>query len=189
MDIVFADNMKRDIRVVLWYLKRKLKKEHNMTIEMIRDDLDNCGNPVIAMLWKEVKEMASKIKEKYQRDIAIDFPMIALWIVYKDTAYDAPFMYIIKKVLDKKDKLEKYVDKYYKEPEDWYVNRWHDTKEHTAELKKKGKLPPDVEGAMAIDEEIFVPTYQKKKLEIIDREIKKRRKALDWGDKSLNDLD
>ena len=177
MDIVYGDKMKSEIKLVLWYLKRKLKKEYDITLKEIEDDLDNCGNPVISRIWKEIKDAANKINETYQRNIALEFPMIALWIVYKDTAYNTPFMYIIKKIFDKKEELMPFIEKYYKEPDEWYVNRWHDTKEHTKELKKKGELP-DIEGAMSLDEEIFVPKYQQKKIDMIDKEIKKKKRIL-----------
>jgi hypothetical protein len=188
MDILYADDMKKDVRIVLWYLKRKLKKEYGVTMEQIKNDIENSGNPVISLLWKNVKESADKIKETYQKELVTEFPMVALWIVYKDTAYNAPFMYIIKNVLDEKEKLLPFVEKYYKEPEDWYVNRWHDTKEHTKKLKEEGKLP-ELEGALSIDEEIFVPKYQMHKIDVIDNEIKKRRKAMNLSDGDLKNLD
>jgi hypothetical protein len=122
VDILPADEMKYELRLGLWYIKRKLKKEYGITMEQIKDDLENSGNPVISILWGEVKNTADKVKEVYQKQMILEFPMVALWIMYKDTAYTNPFMYIMKNLMDKKDKLMPFLEKYYREPKDWHVN-------------------------------------------------------------------
>lgn len=187
MDILKANDMKQEVRVVLWYLKRKLRKEYGVTLEEMENDLNTCGNPVVALLWKTVKETSSNIKENHQKSMINDFIMVALWIAYKDTAYNTPFMYMIKKVLDGKDKLSPYVDKYYKEPDSWYVNIWHDTKEHTKKMKEDGVLL-NAEAVMSPDEEIFVPRIQDEKWKKLDEEIKRRRKLYDRGKVNHKDM-
>jgi len=186
MDILPADNMKNDIRVVMWFLRRKLRKEYGITLKEMEEDLENCGNPVIASMWKDIKQAAGSIEEVYQKKTLTEFPMVALWIFYKDTAYNAPFMYIMKNILEKSDKLLPYANKYYKEPKDWYVNAWHDAKEHTAGLKESGKIP-DESAIMAPDEQIFVPKLQQKMLNDIDAAVKRKRMLFNIGAESLND--
>jgi len=175
-DILFGDDLKKEIRALMWILKRRLKKQYNTTIEQVRNDMDNCGNPVIAKIWNEIVESAEKIEETYQKDIATEFPMIILWIIYKDTAYSPIFFYIITKLLED-PKLYEQAKKFSVEPEDWYVNRWHKTKEHTAELKAKGELP-DFDGAMAGDEKIFTPPLQEIEYQKINKELNDRKKQM-----------
>jgi len=159
MDILFGDEMKKELRAVMWFLKRRLKKQYKVTLEKVREDMDNCGNPVIAKIWEEISDAADQIEENYQKEIATEFPMIILWIIYKDTAYSPIFMYVITKLMEQSDELLPKTQRYYVEPKDWYVNRWHDTKEHTKEMKEEGKIMK-ADGAMSPDERIFVPQYQ-----------------------------
>jgi hypothetical protein len=87
--------------------------------------------------------------------------------------------------MDHKDEIMPYLEKYYVEPKDWYVNRWHDVKKHTKELKEEGKLSP-VTGDLAFDENIFVPPYQQKVLnkyrEDIQKDIDKEKKRRSYKD-------
>jgi len=184
MEILRADAMKLDIRMVLWYLKKKLRKEYDVDFKQMEEDLENCGNPVVALIWKEIKEAGSQIKEEHQRITAYEFPMVALWIVYRDTAYNAPFMYIIKKILDKSEKLTPYVDRYYKEPKDWYVNVWHDAKAKTAKLKKEGKILNE-SAILSPEEEIFTPAIQARRLKEIDEAIKKKKYLYKIGTENI----
>jgi len=180
MEILKADDMKLDIRMAVWFLKKKLRKDYGMDLKKIEEDLENCGNPVVSLIWKEIKSADAEIKEKYQRSIVYEFPMIALWIVYRDTAYNAPFMYIVKKILDKSDKLLPYVDKYYKEPGEWYVNAWHDSKARTSKMKKDGTLL-DESAILSPDEEIFTPAIQARRLKEMDNAIQKKKSLLKIG--------
>ena len=185
MDIVKADKMKKEMRVALWWLKHKFKKEYGVTINEILDDLDNCGNIVIGKIWKELKKAADEIKEEYQQDIALEFPAFILWAVYRDTAYVNPFFYILVNLLRQTNEILPVAEKYYKDPKDWYVNRWNNVKANTSEQKRKGEIP-DIEGIMSYDETIFVPQYQqekntkyaeqKEKIDRFNEEIDKVRK-------------
>lgn len=187
MDIAKADKMKKEMRLALWWIKRKFKKDYGVTFDEILEDLDSCGNIVIGKIWKEVKEMADEIKEGYQKDIAIEFPAFILWAVYRDTAYINPFFYVLTKIMREHERLLPIAEKYYKEPKDWYVNRWHSTKAESARLKAEGKIP-DIEGAMGYDETIFTPPiqhernqqYNKYQAEIdrLNTELEKNRKKV-----------
>ena len=62
--------------------------------------------------------------------------------------------------------------RYYVEPKDWYVNRWHNTKEHTKELKKSGKIA-NIDGEMSSDEKIYTPPLQELVFQKIHKDIEK----------------
>jgi hypothetical protein len=164
--------MKKELRALMWVLKRRLKKHYKTTVEHVKSDMDSCGNPVIAKLWNTIQDDANKIEEKYQRDIATEFPMIILWMIYKDTAYSPIFFHCLKKVFELPDLYEQ-ICRYSVEPEDWYVNTWHDTKKRTQELKDEGKIA-NLEGMQGGDERIFTPTYQ----EVEFRKLEKRHPNL-----------
>ena len=95
MDIAGADKMKWEYRVMLWYLKRHMKKEYATTLKQMEDDLNNCGNVVFSELWSIINDTANQITEDYQRDIIREFSMVFLWILYRDTAYSPITMYIL----------------------------------------------------------------------------------------------
>jgi len=183
-----ADKMKIEMRVMLWYLKRHLKKNYKITLDGIKEDLEYCGNPVISTLWNINQSTAEKIKEDYQKEIVMEFPMALLWIIYRDTAYMPIAMYMIKELLDRKDEIYPQIEKYYQNPDDWYCNAWHDSKEHTKKMKEEGKIP-NVEGIMSNDEAIFVPGYQYEKnhpvaeklVKQMDEEFEKKRKDKNYG--------
>jgi len=190
MDISVADKMKWEYRVMLWYLKRHMKKEYSITLKEMEADLNSCGNVVFSELWKIVRNTADQVTEVYQRDIIREFSMVFLWILYRDTAYSPITMYMLKQFFDSQKVLYPAVMKYYVEPKDMYVNAWHDTKAHTKELKDDGKIP-NFDGVMGNDEKIFVPPEQEetwKKLspktqdewerftDEINREFDKKRK-------------
>jgi len=178
-DIVFGDDMKKELRLIAWYLRRKYKTDHKITAEMIHEDMQSCGNPVIAEIYDAVIEAGERIEEEYQQSITIDFPELILWILYRDTAYLPVFIYILKNLMDKKDELMPFIEKYYVKPEDWYVNRWHKGLGHTKEMKERGELS-SVDGHLSFDEQIFVPQYQQKKLKKINEMIEKERKQRSW---------
>ena len=188
MDINHADKMKLTMRAMLWYMKKKLRKDYGVTIDQMEQDLNNCGNPVIFEMWHDVKNLADEIKEKYHKNVIMEFPIAILWIIYRDTAYSPMFMYLLKGFFDKKDLLYPAVLKYYKEPEDMYINVWNDAKQHTKELKAKGELA-DIGGRQAMDEEIFTPQYQhikhapliKNYEKELDREVNMRVKNKNYG--------
>lgn len=182
-DIIFGDDMKKTLRLVMWYLKKKYKDENKVTAERIHEDMLYCGNPVISEIMDLVRDAGERIEEEYQRGITIDFPELILWILYKDTAYLPVFMYILKNLMDKKEELMPFIMKYYKEPEDWYVNAWHRTLEHTQEMKDDSRLA-NVGGEMSQDEKIFTPPLQrginKKLTQDIEHQIEQEKKRRLW---------
>jgi len=184
MDIVFTDGMKKELRLFLWILRRKLKKKYKITLDNIIEDMDNCGNPVIGKIWNDIKKMCGQIKEEYQRKIVYEFSAIGLWMIYKDTAYGPLFMYIIVPMLRNANEILPIAEKYYVDIKDLYVNAWSDSKEHTNQGKKDGKIP-DIEGIMSVDEQIFVPQYQEKKISMLSKEYEQlekeaEKKVLKW---------
>lgn len=177
MDILPADKTKNQIRLAAWWLRHKYAGGANK--DKIHDDMLNCGNPVLRKIFYKINELAD-IKEGYQRSMIVDFVELFLWILYKDTAYRDPFFYIAKNIFDIKDELMPDIMKYYKEPKDFYVNRWHDTKENT----KKGRENKSVlSDELSYDETFFVGETQRARRDVIldnmnkdiVKEVKKRR--------------
>jgi len=175
LDIRYADEMKLTMRLALWWLKREFKKKYKVTIKDMQTDLETAGNPAIAELYDCIIKESVKIEEKYQKRMAVEFPTVILWAMYKDTAYLPPFMYILAKILRRHETLLPKVERYYQEPEDWYVNVWKNTKDHTKEMKAEGSLP-DIEGILSPDENIFVPPKQQIIVNKINKDIKAQEK-------------
>lgn len=175
-DIGFADTKKRIFRLALGWARKKYCE--GKKADAIRDDIRNCGNPVIREFHKLILEVSDNIEENYQNALIRDISEFGLWILYKDTAYRDPFFWVLKRILEKKDEIMPLIDKYYKEPKNWYINTWTATKKNTAKLRKQGKLP---DTQLAPDEDIFVPQYQYKKIyDIIDKEAEKEKKKRGW---------
>ena len=174
MEISYGDKMKFDMKVALIWIKRRMKKIHKVTIDDMREDLENCGNPFIARLWNETKELSDGIKENYQRNVLIEFPIVILWTIYKDTAYIGPFAWVMTHILRDSEELLPLIEKYYVDIPDMYLNRWHDTKKHTQEQKDDGVIP-NIDGILSSDEKIFVPPEQhkvtKKIIEALDKKV------------------
>jgi hypothetical protein len=175
-DIGFADKPKRLVRLGLWWIRKKFAE--GKEAPEIREDVLNCGNPVIRHLHELMIETSDNIEENYQNALMRDLTEFMLWIIYKDTAYRDPFFWTLKRILDKKDELMPLIEKYYKEPEKWYINAWTESKKNTARLREENKLS---ENQLGPDENIFVPDAQWKKIYgIIDEETKKEKRKRGW---------
>ena len=157
MDIIQGEYQKKVIRLVERLLLRKLGTSHIA----IDDDLKHSGNPVVRLLYLLILSTASKIKSKHQRQTLEHLGGLGLWILYKDTAYRDYFFYTLYQILKHADELLPLVEPYVKEPKDWYVNMWIDSKNRTKELREKGLIP---ETEMSEEEKIFTPPIQQKRL-------------------------
>ena len=109
-------------------------------------------------------EVIGEIKERYQAKVVRELGEFFLWIMYRDSGYRDVFFWILDQILQRADEVRKYIKPYVKEPKDWNVNVWHDTKANTKKLRKEKRIPPYQK---AFDENIFVPTEQLKKLKKI----------------------
>ena len=170
LDIVPADRDKWYMRIAMkWFIK---KYSDGKNSDIIHEEMRDCGNPVIRFMLKTRDRVISNVSETYQQQLITMFSDFGLWIMYKDTAYRQIFMWMMKEILDNKDTLLPMVEKYYSEPEDWYVNLWNKTKKRTKELQESGELPI---GMLSEAEKYFVPSEQKRKmLEELERERKKK---------------
>lgn len=151
-DIAFADEAKMRFRIAHKLMSR------GKTFKNAHDDMRGCPNPLYRNVYKKLMRAASYIKKYHQQHIVADFGAWFIYILYKDTAYNPITVWILKEIVNDKD-IVAYVNKHAVEPEDWYVNRWHNTLEHTAELRKKGELD---DFTLSADEMIFVPNAQQK---------------------------
>ena len=155
--IAFGDKHKKLVKIAInWF-----RKKTGANIEIVHKDLQRCGNPVFALIDQVINEASDSIDEKWQRRVVGELGELFLWILYKDTAYRDPAFWILNKILDNADYLKEQLKDYVKEPKDWYVNAWSESKRHTAELIEQGKIPSY---AKALDESIFTPAEQEKRL-------------------------
>lgn len=169
-DIPYGDEPKRLVRIAAWIIRKYYKMGDK---KAIHDDVVNCGNPVIRKLAKLMSSDNVPIEEAYQRSTISDMSELGFWILYKDTAYRDPFFYYLKKILDMKEELMPDIMKYYKEPEDWYVNAWTKSKNNTRRLKDE-KILPDVPHELSSDENIFVPERQRIVFEEILKDVESK---------------
>ena len=169
-DIIAGDKYKRKIRLAMWWLRRELGEGKDRS--QIHEDMEACGNPILYELNQFFQNNGSLIRQEYQKAAITDGMELILWAVSHDTAYRDPFFYMLKKLFDKKEELMPLIMKYYKEPEDWYVNAWKKSKENTEEMRKKGKIN---KFALSHDEKFWVPQHQEKEMNRIIEEEKQRR--------------
>lgn len=174
MQITKVDKEKRLLQLAMWWFKKKYKGRGNT--EEIEEDIKHCGNPIIRIIHEEMLRGLDSIDvdAKHQRDVPKDVGEFLLWILYRDTAYRQPAFYILKNILDRKEEIMKYMDKYYDEPESWYANRWRESKRATKEQVEKGEIP---EGYMSESETYFTPEIQAQRFQQIEKELMKQKKT------------
>jgi len=160
--IAFGDKHKKIIKIAVGWFRKKTGAE----IEVVHKDLKCCGNPVFGAIDKLINHAADSIDEKWQRRVVREFGELFLWILYKDTAYRDPAFWILYQLLEHADEIKEDLKEYVKEPQDWYVNAWSESKRHTAELIEKGRIPGY---AKALDESIFTPQEQERRLRKVKR--------------------
>lgn len=155
MDIMHANLQKKYIQLGIKLLRRKLGE--SASVEGVKSDLENCGNPVFARIYKTMIETSSEIKGNWQRKTVEEIGGLLLWILYRDTAYKDIAIYILNEVLKDADKYKEDLKPYLKEPKDFYVNEWVESKELTAKKEGIGQY------GRSFAEEVFTPTIQRKK--------------------------
>ena len=159
MDILSADKSKKYVRAGVWLLRKKLGKE--ATAPAIHNDVTNSGNPAIYLFAQMLTYAGKVIKEPYQSKVVKDLGEFFLWIMYRDTAYRDVFFWLLDQVLQRATEIRTWIKPYVKDPSEWNVNLWHDSKVRTAKLRKEKRIPQYMK---SFDENIFVPSEQKKKL-------------------------
>ena len=137
------------------------RKKAGASVEAVHGDLSACGNPTFTRIYDLINVTADSIKEKYQANVVRNFGSLLLWILYKDTAYRDIVLWMIYRICEKATLIMKEIEPYLKEPNDWYVNAWHDSKEHTKKARKEGKISSIKK---TDDEDIFTPPVQARKL-------------------------
>jgi len=177
-DIIFSDNIKRDIKLASWYLRRKYAEGN--TKKTLHEDIVACGNPVVKILYDIMNDSSDKIQMKYHRELSKELTEVLLWIVYKDTAYRDVLFYTIKKLLDKKEDIMPVLDRYYKEPDSWYVNLWKASKDATKNERAEGTITSQ---NMSYAEEIFTPAFEQNEINRFLKEIDEEKKKRHWFNK------
>lgn len=152
-----ANTDKKVIRMAIWLLHKKLGKSYSD----MENDLKNCGNDVFREMYNILLETSEKVDRDFQRNTTLRIGTVLLWILYRDTAY-RDITYDALRTIILSDDLTTALDSYWKPANEWMVNVWSRSKKHTEELSKKGKIAPN---QVSLDEEIFIHSKQKKKLE------------------------
>ena len=156
-----GDKYKRIIKIAEGWIRGKL----GASVEQVHEDMTNCGNPVFSRITQAVNESSALVRSGYQSRTVKNYGELLLWILYKDTAYRDVAIWILYQLLENGEQLRKELEPYLKDPQDWYVNAWITSKEHTAQLKKEGKIS---KSSKSIDEYIFTPPAQEKMLKKYD---------------------
>lgn len=127
--------------------------------EVISEDLEYCPNPVFSVMNKIITNATSKLKAPHQKRIIETYAQFGLWVLYKDTGYRDPAIYIIWKLLKNADKLLPIIENQVKSPEEWYANLWVNSKEESKRLRTEGKIP---NFGKSPQEALFTPSIQRK---------------------------
>jgi len=114
-------------------------------------------------------EGGNQVKELHHKAVVIDLGTFGLWTIYKDTAYDDLAVWILNELINDKEFCDE-VRRSVKPPSEWYVNRWHDSKETTQRLRNEGKL---TKYQLSAEEKVFVPAIQEKNWQKIHEECEK----------------
>jgi len=152
-----GDKYKTVIKIALGWARKKL----GANVEVVHNDLANCGNSSFARITDILNTAADSVEEGYQRKMIRDVGELFIWILYKDTAYRDVAFWMLKQMFENSEEFKKELALYAKNPEDWYVNVWHRTKEQTKQLRAEGKIS---ECSKSLSEEIFTPPIQHAKL-------------------------
>jgi hypothetical protein len=158
MDIAGGDYIKKIIRIGSNLILNKL----GISVEAVERDIDCCQNPVIKELQALILLISHYTKMKRHAGMMQKYGQIALWVMYKDTAYRDQMMWMLYQLLENADKLMPIVKPYVKDPKDWYDNLVYDGQKITEKKRKEGKLP---KMGYSEAEQVFVPSIQRKKLQ------------------------
>ena len=172
LEIRPADKEKWYLRIAMdWFVK---KYSGGKNRNEISDEMDNCGNQFIRYMRRLKGKTINNIakREKHQIRMINEVGDFLLWIMYKDTAYRQIFFWFMKQLMDDKENLMPMIEKYYVEPEDWYVNIWSEGKDKTDKQRAEGKIGKH---ELSEEEKYFVPsiTYKRIQEEEMERKSKK----------------
>jgi len=172
MNITSSEPNKRIIKWGVWLLRKKLGEQANA--KLIHDDMLNCGNLGIQYLAKLNMETAEFVKCDHQKIIQLELVELFLWFIYKDTAWSDQFFYVLDELLKDADNVRALIKPYVKQPKDWHVNVWIDSKNTTKEQVESGKIP---EGTVSFAESVHVKAIQQNRLsQIATRSVRNQRK-------------
>ena len=159
MEILLSDADKRLVKLTVYLLRKKLGEQ--ASAKAIHDDMQHCGNFGIKIINDIVVDAAQLVKCPHQKGVVQDLTELGLWICYKDTAYRDIFFYILDEILKRADEIRELIKPYVKQPKDWHVNVWIDSKETTKRQIKDGNIPA---GSVSFAESVHVKDIQKKRL-------------------------
>lgn len=159
MDIYEISMHKKIIRTTVWLLRHKLGS--CATVERVHEDLMESGNATVQFLTGMLNYAGKNIKERYQSKTVSELGELSIWILTKDTAYRDIFFWLLDQVLQRATEIRKWIQPYVKDPKDWYVNVWHETKKESDKLKTEGRIPKYGKSA---SEKIFTPAEQQRVL-------------------------
>ena len=148
-----------DVHPTKLELLRFALKFYKKIREDVVEDVEFAGQPVAKILHDIFKQASENISEKHQSNAVYKIAVLGLFTYLKDSAYRDIGDWILKKILENKDTLWEYV-KDAPEPDEWYVNLWHNSKNKTRKLREKGFID---EHELSDDEILFVNEFQEDK--------------------------
>lgn len=154
-----AGKQKKAIRIAMWLLQKKL----GVTVESMANDLEHSGNPIFQELYSALLKTVENNDSAFQRRTTYQVGVTMLWVLYRDTGYKDETYWGLTQILLKAPELLTALSEggYLKPPEKWACNVWNKSRIRTKRLRKEGKIP---ENAYSVDEDIFIPTKQRRKL-------------------------
>jgi len=155
VDIYFGEFQKKLIRIGAELIRRKM----GASTQVINYDIEGSSNEVVKALDKIIVGTSDRIEPRYQKQMIKDYGRLGLWILTKDTAYRDEFFWMLYNLLKNADKLLPLVEPYVKNPDEWYPNLWHQSKQKSKKLKEENRIP-DYE--MSVQEKVFKPRSNKK---------------------------
>jgi hypothetical protein len=164
-NIFQSEPNKRILKFGLWLMRKKLGEQASAAA--IHDDMQNCGNLGIKIINDTVIEASGYVKCDHQKGIMTTLTEFALWIVYKDTAYRDIFFWTLDKILQRAIEIRAAIKPFVKDPKDWHVNTWIDSKEITKQQIENGTI---LKGTVSTAESIHVPEMQRNVLTNISKQ-------------------
>lgn len=183
LDIPAADKLKLKYKIGMHFILREIEKQaktlglvtsdEKTAIEIMHDDLLNCTNYPIRIMYKKMMEAAGYMGESYQATIITDMGAPVLWMAYRDTAYRDCFFWWQNEVITDPCMVVN-LKPYVKPPSMWYCPNWKQSKDATHRKKDSGEIKSF---DMSPEEKMFVPKYQQDEL---DKILKKHEKDYEW---------
>jgi hypothetical protein len=147
-DILFGEYPKKILRMTMVLVRKRL----GASIEIVDQDMDICQNEAIKAIDTVLVAASNQIIAPWQQKMSKEFGRLALWILYKDTAYKDMFIWMLHQILKHADKLLPVVEKMVKQPDEWTPNVWWKARQTSEKMRQENKIPKNWK---SLEESVF----------------------------------